>query len=556
MTPQTPLTATAWIRASMDPHHAVADFYGSPAANTIDAAIERRRAAGTSPLSPADLAEWRHWLAGSMAPDAVLAGLDRLAIPGSVCIVTGQQAGLGLGPLYTVWKALTAIHLARETEARLGVPCVPVFWVASDDHDAAEAAWLRWMDSAGAARTFRLDVPATNATPMHSFAMAEGAARLADDWISSVAATEFRPDAERLLRTSLESGATFESHFVRLLLDLLGPLGIVPVVPRLGFLRRAAASLAMRELDAPRRSATMLAETYQHIAETYGLKPLHRRGDEMNFFLEDSARVGSPRRKLEWLDDATLSIGDAGAGAPAESLSLAAVRELVRTQPEVVSPNAALRPLVQDLALPSVAYVGGPAEYVYHGQIGRLYVEFGVVRPAILARARVLLIEPRVERHLERAGIPIEEVGTLSREALESRLRQGAGGEELQVSSLGEAIERAVAGWQAGLGPDAGDAGVEGALRKLREGIATGTAKLAERLDAARTRREETATGQRARVVESLYPAGEEQERSVGVWSPLLVNHGAGVFERLLAKVRTNATDLQVIRLADVALRR
>ena len=80
-----------------------------------------------------------------------------LAAPGAAAVVTGQQAGLFGGPLFVLWKALETVAVARRLEAERHKPVVPVFWVASDDHDFAEVRATTIVDASGALRTLRYD---------------------------------------------------------------------------------------------------------------------------------------------------------------------------------------------------------------------------------------------------------------------------------------------------------------------------------------------------------------------------------------------------------------
>lgn len=483
-------------------------------------ALARRRAHPAT-LSPADVWEWRAWLDANGAPAVTLANLARLAQPDAVCVVAGQQPGLFGGPLYSLVKALAVARWAARIEAETGAPCVPVFWIASDDHDFAEVATAAWLDRDGAPCRASIPPVADRAgAPLHDLAVPRDAWSAANaELLGSLHRTDFSASLEELLAPRGDD--TFEAHFARVMLSLAGPFGVVPVVPRLGFLRRAAADLAAKEFAAPRASSERLRAAGERLAAE-GCQVVHRDGTEANFFLEVGEPGARVRAKLAWDGDRIAASHPStreplGEFAPAELLA----------EPSRLLPNAALRPLVQDAALPTVMFVGGPSEVAYHAQIGGEYAAFGVCRPAVTPRPSAVLLEPRVRRGLERLGITAEEAAALAPDALAARLAGAGGGDGVGADALARGIDDAVARWLAEAGADGQDAAVQKALERLRDGVRIGTEKVAERLAESRARRASTGEAAKRKALDALAPYGEPQDRVLAPVAPLLANFGA-----------------------------
>jgi bacillithiol biosynthesis cysteine-adding enzyme BshC len=510
----------AWCRRLLSGDETVRQWYaGGP--YDFEAALARRRARPAATPAPADIAEWRGWLEAHGASPEALANLARLALPGAVCVVAGQQPGLFGGPLYCLVKALAAARWASRIEAETGVPCVPVFWIASDDHDFAEAATAAWLDREGVPRRVAIGPIAGRAgAPLHDLAVPREAwATATGELLASLHRSDLTAALEALLAPAGDD--TFEAHFARLVLRMTAPFGVVPVVPRLGFLRRAGAALAAEELAAPRAMSERLRAAGEQLA-ALGCDVIHREGNEANVFLETGEPGARVRARLAW-DGARLAATHPATREPLGVFS----PEAILADPARLSPNAALRPLVQDAALPTVMFIGGPSEVAYHAQIGGEYAAFGVCRPAVTPRPTVVLLEPRVRRALGRLGIAAEEAASLAPDALAARLASTGGGDGVGADALARSIGDAVERWLAEAGADGQDAAVQKAIERLRDSVRIGTEKVAGRLADARARRASTGEAAKRKALDALAPFGKPQDRVLSPVAPLLANFGA-----------------------------
>ena len=410
-------SAMAWQEAWKTGREEVLSFHAS-APWEIPAA----RMSNLPLLTAEDLGEWEGFLS-SLGIGTPRKDLDQLSHPGAMVVVTGQQAGALLGPLYVLFKALGARLWADEIARTSGRPCVPVFWVASDDHDLQEVATFSWQgeddslhavnladgQSRGERSVHREDIRPALIEPL--LAKLEATSR----------ETEFRPGILADIRAALEA-KNFEAQFLELFRRWLVPLGIVPIVPRLGFLRRKAIPLFQQEIErAGESSQIVLAEGKK--LEAHGMTaPLHRAGNEINFFVD----MGEIRCRVLFENGTFKALSPHGKKVLGQ-WNAAQLGELLTSEPERFSPNAILRPLVQDLALPSAAYIAGPTEFVYHGQIGPLYEHFGVGRPAVFPRPNAFLLEPRHSRAFSKLGLsPSELLKSGAQQVITDQLRGAA----------------------------------------------------------------------------------------------------------------------------------
>jgi len=536
------MSTPAWIArwAAGDPQ--LSALFVAPPYNPMSV-VAKRPVGAWQALSVAELDEWRAFLESHGATEATIAAMHALGEARALTVVTGQQAGFAMGPLYVIYKALTAIHFARRVEQESGRPCVPIFWVASDDHDIDEVAELHWADDSGRLRKDRAESAASALAPAYEATISDGeVARVIHAMAADLPEESRALFADGILAASA-APTTFESQFVRHFLDLFGELGIVPIVPRLGFLRARASGLVEQEIARPRASSVALAGENARLRDAFGFETIHRTGDELNFFMECGERGTTRRCKLSW-EGASIVMQD-----PIDGTRVMTPEELLtilRDDTGRFSPNAAMRPLVQDLSLPTVAYIGGPAECAYHAQIAPLYDAFGLTRPAIIPRASGVLLEKQAVRSLAKLGVDPSAAAAASRDQLEAMLR---GDTEGALPELSPMLESALRTWAQRLGEEATDPQVSQGLSKTRENILFAAKKLEERAATARARREGTRESHARRVVDSMFPGGEPQERTVNAHFALSKLGGAAALESISAALVYDSPHTQPIAL-------
>jgi bacillithiol biosynthesis cysteine-adding enzyme BshC len=321
--------------------------------------------------------------------------LARFARPGALAVVAGQQPGLFGGPLYTLYKGLTAISLAREIEAASGRPVVPIFWIASDDHDFEE---VRRTSVGDPAEPGGLEYPADGIPPGLSIARI----RLSDEIEGLFAGleaqlppSEFRDDVVRRVREAYAPGRTWSEAFARLMGGLLAPLGALVFDPSDMEAKVEALPDFEREVETAGESSRAARTVGERLMARGYHAQVSRAGNELNLFWHEAAREA-----VRVGEDGALQLSGSGKRVTRNEMI-----QWMRERPEDVSPGVLLRPLTQDHLLPTAAYVGGPAEIAYWAQVNEVYRCFGAEPPAVAPRAGATLLEPRAARVLERFGI-------------------------------------------------------------------------------------------------------------------------------------------------------
>ena len=326
------------------------------------------------------------------ASEATLRNIQRLR-DGAFAIVSGQQVGLFGGPLLSLLKASSALALAKQVEA-LGVPCVPIFWMATEDHDLAEVNHAEFVAADGSLHRLETTSQGIPEAPVGTVVLGSE--------IEAVAAraAELLGDSEAAdwVRESYRPGETMGSAFGKLFARIFQDSGVVlldaldPELHRVAESVYRAAALEAESLDQEllRRGAELRAADYH---EQVKVTP----SSTLLFRIEDGQRRVIHRANGDYI------CGERRIGR--EEL----IRE-IRTHPEQFSANVLLRPVVQDYLLPNLAYIGGPAEVAYFAQAGVVYEQIlGRVTP-VLPRFSATLVDARAQRHMKRYQLELPDL--------------------------------------------------------------------------------------------------------------------------------------------------
>ena len=334
------------------------------------------------------------------ASPKTLANLDRLR-KGAAAVVTGQQVGLFGGPMFAIYKALTAVKLAEEATAA-GVEAVPVFWLATYDHDLAEVNHVSIPGPDGVLQVLT--------TPSHDVPGAPvSAVRLGDEIVPLVEqAAKLLGDSEaaRFLRDCYRPGESLGTAFARLYARIFGEWGVIVLDASDGELDRVAEPMFRAAIErADELDAALLARGKALEAAGYHQQVKVNPSSVLLFTIRQGARTPIHRRGEGGTSEFII-----GADAAAEKLSQAELISRIGSSPEQFSPNVLLRPIIQDYLLPTLAYTGGAAEAAYFAQAGAVYEALlGRVTP-IVPRFSATIVEPKMQRLIERHGISVPDV--------------------------------------------------------------------------------------------------------------------------------------------------
>jgi bacillithiol biosynthesis cysteine-adding enzyme BshC len=453
----------------------------------------------------------------------------RLRSPGALAVTTGQQPGLFTGPLYTLHKALSAAALARLLERRWGRPVVPVFWSAADDHDFAEASHASWVGTDGSVVTASLPPrpPEAPLTPMYREPLGPGLEPALALLEQSLPPSEFRDATLEWLRRHYRPEATVAGAYAAALAELVAPAGVVVLDSAHPAVKRAAAPLLLRALE---QAAELDADLDRH-AEAQGVTSRTSGivvGDGASLVMLEASQG---RDRLVAHD------GSFTTRRSRERLGLDQLRAIADTEPTRLSPNVLLRPVVESALLPTVAYLAGPGELRYLGLTPPVYQRLGVARQLPLPRWSGLLVEPRVDRVLDKFGVTLDEL-LQSGNALEARLVR---------SQLPPEVLDSLAGLRGALEAHYGvlaqsaeeiDPTLARPIQSARQQALGGTQDVEKKLVQHLKKRQETELGQIARARGAVLPNGKPQERMLTA-APFLARYGPALVDDLVGAIES-----------------
>jgi bacillithiol biosynthesis cysteine-adding enzyme BshC len=451
------------------------------------------------------------------APPDAIAAAAQLREPDTVAIVTGQQAGVFGGPLFTLLKALTAIRLAQRVRDEHKVPAVAVFWIDAEDHDWDE---VRSCGVLGPELDYR-SVSVGNPPGAHEGPVAR--VRLDDSVMAAIAdleatlpTTEFSPGLLQSLRQAYQPGAGMADAFGRWLESQLGAHGLIVFDAADPAAKPLAAPVFVREIEHAGETARLAAAAGEAL-ETRGYHAQATpQADTVSLFHLNQHR--EPIRRS----------GD-GFQAGDRVMSRSAMLDEARQSPHHISPNVLLRPLVQDTLFPTACYVAGPNELAYLAQLGRVYDAFGIPMPLIQPRATATIVDANTMRFLTRQQVPLDALRAQDEAALNHLLEaQLPPRIEALMHETGTAVEDRL-GELATVITEL-DATLEGATRSTLGRMQDDLKKLHAKIIQAAKRKNETLRRQYQHAQAQAFPGGHPQERQVGgvyflnKYGPMLVD--------------------------------
>lgn len=497
----------------------LADFYaGNPAdASAWRDAISRARQFQRQRDAVAALLAAQQQRRG--APAESVAAAARIRDPGTVAVVTGQQAGLFGGPLFTLLKAITAIRLAERVRDEHGATAVPIFWIDSEDHDWEEVKSCGLLDAELALLNIAVsDPPGANQRSVARMTLDDSVRAAIESLEAGLPRTEFTPELISQIRGAYKPGAGMAHAFGQWIEAILGPRGLIVFDASDPAAKAIVAPVFRQEIEHAGRTSQLAAEAGTGLAgRGYHAQVTPHEGQPAIFHLDGGRE---PIRQ----QDGRFSIGD-------RTYTREALLELLERAPHEFSPNVLLRPLVQDTLFPTVCYVAGPSELAYLGQLRGVYAAFGLPMPLIQQRATATIVDSNSMRFLTRHEFALENLRAQDEAALNQLLEaQLPAAVEASYEDAAHAVEDRMEALAKAV--PLIDPTLEGATRSTLSRMQDDLKKLHGKIIQAAKRRDETLRRQFQHAKTQAFPGGHPQERTIG-FVYFLNKYGPALVDRL-----------------------
>ncbi|MGH9946874.1 MAG: bacillithiol biosynthesis cysteine-adding enzyme BshC [Pyrinomonadaceae bacterium] len=470
---------------------------------------------------------------------ATFENIRKLGESDCVAVLTGQQAGLFTGPLYTIYKALSAVKAANELTEK-GTPAVPIFWIASEDHDFEEVA--KTFSIANDGELFGSTYSAVEVElglSVGSIAFDSSLEKIIDDLIGELRQTEFTSELRQLLRSTYQNGSTFSTAFGKMLAKLFESQGLIIFDPMDADAKRLATTIvtaAIEKSDLIVKS--LIARSADLRAAGYHAQVLVQ-DDYFPLFWFDE---GGIRRSLK-----KINTGKYRASGTKREFETSELLTISESSPKTFSAGVMFRPVVQDFLFPTVCYFGGGAEIAYFAQNSEVYRVLGRRQPAILHRQSFTLVDPKQSRSLDRFDVKFEDLfqgldkmlPRIVDEIIDPKTPTVFADVEERINMELNRIDQLLAPF---------DPTLAESLAKRRRKIIYHIGALRDKARRSSLRRDDTINRQLRSLFSSLYPRDGLQERTFGIAS-FFNSYGPNVIALIYESIEMDNRDHRLLYL-------
>ncbi|HXI24938.1 MAG TPA: bacillithiol biosynthesis cysteine-adding enzyme BshC [Pyrinomonadaceae bacterium] len=484
------------------------------------------------------------------ASEQTLKHIQTLRESDCIAVVSGQQAGLFGGPLYTVYKALSAIKLAECLSLR-GVKAVPVFWIATEDHDFAEVATAEFVNRDCGLSSVKVSESIHHeGSPVGLAVLDDSIDQTISGLLNALPQNEFSDHLTNLVRDCYRREKGFGDAFAAFLTRLTQDRGLILLDPLDAKLKKLAAPVYSQAAQRASAIAKAIADRSRELVEGGYHAQVTPSEDSFPLFLHDEAGArhaltrtanGSYRTKSESQKP------DRQGGPLQQEYSAEELADLAQREPERFSPNVTLRAVVQDYLLPTIAYYGGSAEIAYFAQTSEVYRILDRPVTPILPRASLTFVEKHTWRSFERYGLALADFFEGSDHVIARVVQKYLGKETAQT------FEHTTETFNKELDT------LQEQLRRvdptLADALDTGRRKINYQIDGLRTRfnraqiaRDEAVHRQLEHAFDLLYPNKALQERHINVTS-FIARHGLYFIDWIFDAIELETNEHQIVYL-------
>ncbi|MFZ0388909.1 MAG: bacillithiol biosynthesis cysteine-adding enzyme BshC [Calditrichia bacterium] len=517
-------------------HHysRVGQFYSFDFRENLESCLQLRKQQYflRKEIQPLILQQNKRWNAGSKTID----NIEKLCSQKTMAVVTGQQAGLFGGPLYTIYKSITTIKLAEKLEEQYpDYQFVPVFWLEVGDSDFAEINQFHLMNMKNEIDSYQLPDNPEDKKPVFRRKIPAEISGIFRELPDALPPSEFRDGLLNKLQELYKPGTTFSDAFARRLNELLGNQGLILFNPMAEEVQRLSAPLYKKALLRREELYSGYESVRNALQQNNYHRQIHLNEDQTLLFMETKDQQ---RQRLDFN-------GNNFRAGKGETLTQDDLLAEIEKNPGRFSPNVALRPVLQDFLLPTAAYVAGPSEISYAAQLKPVYEVLEVNMPVFFPRMRLTLLEGKIHRIMEKYNIGFEYLFQAPGELVDNFVHTESG---RQVEELFAHMHHLLNNGLNGLRKELLDIDqtLKSGIDKTGKHMEQSLEKLRQKVDEAVKRRMDIQVQQVERVQNHFFPLKKPQER---VFNPLYftARYGPDFFERLSMAVELEVEEHLVV---------
>lgn len=454
-------------------------------------------------------------------------------------VVTGQQLGIFSGPLYTLYKAITAIKLTEKlNQEYVNINFIPVFWLEADDHDFDEVRKTTIIADDNSQKRIYYDDGLPEETDrgfIGELKFNENIVNTVQDFRNSLRTTEFTDSIYQLLSEFYSPGLTFKESFRNLMKVLFNEYGLVIFDPQDDRVKQLLKPVFRNEIENFRTHTQQLIRISAELEEKYHAQAKIR---PVNLFL----KIDNGRFAIEPLDEGGFRLRRKKLKYTKEELL-----QLAEDKPEAFSPNVMLRPVCQDYLFRTAFYVAGPGEISYFAQAFTIYNFFGVTRPVLYPRASATLVEKNIQGIIQKFSLTYQEIFKNPDEIIENVLREKSLQDmESVFGDTANSVEQSLGALRSYISEI--DKGTAEGVEKFRQRFNQFLEELKRRTVEAEKQKNDTIIRQLQKTLISLLPFNELQERELNYFY-FANKYGPGLIHRMYNELDIKKFEHQIIEL-------
>lgn len=473
------------------------------------------------------------------ASDETLRNLELLRDADCVAVVTGQQAGLFTGPLYTIYKALSAVRLTECLRGR-GFKAVPVFWIATEDHDFEEVSKAEVIGKQGELVKLKNEPKRCRENlPIGYIELDETIDKTIEELFDALPNTEFTVELKKAVEESWSSGSDYGDAFARLLTKILGKYGLILLCPLDERLKKLAAPVYIEAVKKSDEIVAALIKRSEELKENGYHAQVLITPDYFPLFWQSRDKT---RHAIKKSPDGTYKLKDSD-----REFSLAELTDIAESEPQRFSPSVVLRSVVQDYLLPTVCYFGGAAEIAYFAQSAEVYRILERPVTPIFHRQSFTIVESKHAKTLDKYDLQLKDlfvgVKSVLPQIVEKHLNR-------EMGSLFAEVEEKI-----NLELNRLDRGLTVYEPTLADSLANRRRKIIYHIDSLRNKfhhaqmRKDAVVMRRIETAfNALLPNTHLQERSLNITS-LINNHGLNLIDWIYAAIDLDDKEHRIIYL-------